>query len=74
MAGSKTGTPSIVKAARDITRLYQTYGASDLEAATNTQFKDCVVDLVACFVQLLLTDDYLLMRDRTGPAGPEDSV
>jgi len=74
MAGSKTGTYSIVKNARDIARLVQKYGATDLESRTSAQFNTCVLNLVQCVVALALTDDYLLQYDRTLPAGPEDQV
>lgn len=72
MAGSKTGTWSIVQLSRKIADLVQTYGAADLEARTNTNFAVCIHDLVVCVVTLALTDDYLLQKDRTAPAGPED--
>lgn len=74
MAGTKTGTWSIVQAAKEITRLYTTYGAADLTARTSADFTTCVLNLVQCVVALALTDDYLLQRDRTGPAGPEDTL
>lgn len=72
MAGSKTGTWSIVQSAREITRLVQKYGATDLEARTNADFKACIDALVLCFVALLATDDYLLQKDTSLPLGPED--
>lgn len=70
----KTGTPTIWKNAREITRVYQQLGASDLESALGTEFKDCVVAIVNCVVAVLATDDYVLMKDRTGAAGPEDPI
>lgn len=72
MAGTKTGTWSIVQDAKDIARLYQKYGASDLEARTNADFQTCILNLVLCVVQLSLTDDYLLQKDASAPLGPED--
>jgi len=74
MAGSKTGTWTIVQAAEKITDMYTTYGAIDLEARTNTAFYDCIVALVTCYQALQNTDDYLLQKDRTGLSGPEDPI
>lgn len=74
MAGSKTGTWSIVQHARDITRLYTKYGAVDLESRTSSDFLACVQGLVACYTLLQNSDDFLLQVDRTLPAGPEDQV
>jgi len=74
MAGSKTGTWSIVQHSRKILDLFNTYGASDLRARTSVDFETCVVNLVICMTQLALTDDYLLQKDRTAPAGPEDPI
>lgn len=74
MAGSKTGTWSIVQNAREITRLYTKYGAVDLESRTSHEFLVCVQGLVACYQLLQNTDDFLLQVDRTLPAGPEDQV
>ena len=74
MAGSKTGTSTIVHEALHIAKVFQKYGASDLAARTNVDFQTCIVNLIQCAVALALTDDFLLMRDRTGPAGPEDTL
>lgn len=74
MAGSRTGTPTIVHLALKIAKVYQKYGASDLATATNVDFQTCVVNLIQCAVALALTDDFLLQVDRTGPAGPEDTA
>jgi hypothetical protein len=72
MAGTKTGTFSVVQHAHKITTLVQKYGVTDLEARTNTAFYDCVIALAQCFVALAATDDYLLQRDTSAPLGPED--
>lgn len=72
MAGSKTGTWSIVQHARKIASLKQKYGAADLASRTNSEFEACVTALVTCMVALLATDDYLLMKDASAPLGPED--
>jgi len=72
MAGSRTGTASIVKKAGEIARLYTTLGASDLSARTTPEFVTCVTGLVACYNVLRASDDFLLKIDRTAPLGPED--
>ncbi len=72
MAGSRTGTPSIWRDARNIQRLYGTYGASDMDAKLGTAFGDCVRAIVACVIAVMATDDYVLQVDRTLPLGPED--
>jgi len=72
MSGSRTGTPSIVKKAGEITRLYSTLGAVDLATKTSNEFLVCVQGLVACYNILRQTDDWLLKIDSTAPFGPED--
>jgi len=72
MAGTKTGTKSVVDLSRKITSLVQKYGVTDLVARTNQEFYDCVIALAQCFVALAATDDYLLQRDASEPLGPED--
>lgn len=74
MAGSKTGTWSIVQDARHITRMFTKFGAVDMASRTSQAFVDCVVALVTCYQALQNTDDFLLQVDRTLPAGPEDQV
>lgn len=72
MAGTRTGTATIVRLAGQITRLVGTYGASDMAARTSTDFATCVTGLVACYNVLRATDDFLLKVDFTAPLGPED--
>ena len=73
MAGSRTGTSTIWRDARNIARVYQKLGAADLEARTNTAFKDCVTAIVTCVLAILASDDFPLQIDRTSPLGPEDT-
>jgi hypothetical protein len=73
MAGSKTGTPSIIRLARKVCRLVNIYGASDLEARTSPAFKAAVVALVAACAAFELADDWPGEVDNTPPAGPEDT-
>jgi len=72
MAGSRTGTPSIVDAARKICRMVGTYGAADLSAKTTPAFAAAVATLVAACAVLQALDDNLLKIDRHEPLGPED--
>jgi hypothetical protein len=72
MAGTRTGTSTIVRLCGEITRLASTYGASDLAARTSSDFATCVAGLVACYNILRATDDFLLKVDFTAPLGPED--
>lgn len=72
MAGSKTGTPSIIKLARKICRLVARYGAADLEARTSVAFRAAIVALIAACAAFELADDWPAEVDNTPPAGPED--
>jgi hypothetical protein len=72
MATSRTGTPSIIKLAREISKLYGTYGAWNLEASTNPAFKLAVVALVAAVAVFEAADDHPAEVDDTFPRGPED--
>lgn len=72
MAGSRTGTPTIWVLAKQITRLKNKYGGSDMTAALGADFTACINALVACTLVVLSTDDFVLKIDRTTPLGPED--
>jgi len=72
MAGSRTGTPTIVKAARRICRVVGKLGASDLGTRTTPAFQAAVLALVAACQVLEATDDHILQIDRTAPYGPGD--
>lgn len=74
MAGSKTGSKTIFKHAKSIARLYNKYGASDIDTITaeGVAFGDCVRAIVACVIAVYATDDYPLEIDYTTPGGPED--
>lgn len=74
MAGSKTGTPSIWRKMREIATLKQKYGAADAATRLSPDVADCINAIVICVTAHLLTDDYILMVDRTGEAGPEDPI
>jgi hypothetical protein len=72
MAGSRTGTPTIYKAAQRICRMVNLYGASDLVARTSPEFGAAVVALVAACTAFNLLDDQPLQIDHTPPYGSED--
>lgn len=70
----KTGTPTIWRKSREIARTFNDLGASDMTEMLGANFTTCIVNLVACVAEVLLTDDYVLMKDRTSPSGPEDPL
>lgn len=72
MAGSRTGTPTIIKLARRICRLKSLWGASDLEASTSAGFKTAVDALVVACLAFEALDDFPAEIDATAPYGPED--
>jgi hypothetical protein len=72
MAGSRTGTPTIIKLARKICRLKSNLGASNLEAATSTEFAAAVLALQIACIAFEAADNYPAQIDRVNPAGPED--
>jgi len=72
MAGSKTGTPTIIKLSRRICKLKALWGASDLQAKTSPGFKTAVDALVVACLAFEALDDYPAEIDATDPYGPED--
>lgn len=72
MAGSRTGTPTILRAARTICRMVGAYGAGDLEARTTPAFAAAVTALVSACHALEALDDHVGEIDQTAPFGPED--
>ncbi len=72
MAGSRTGTPTIIKLVRTICRVSSRYGASDLAARTTPEFRAAVNALVAACMAFEALDDQPAEIDFTGPVGPED--
>lgn len=74
MAGSKTGTPTVIKLARKICRVVATFGVSDLTARTTPQFKLAVDGLVLACHAFELLDDHPAEVDETLPQGPEDVI
>lgn len=72
MAGSKTGTPTIIKLARRICKMKALWGASDLQAKTSVGFKNAVDALVVACAAFEALDDFPAQIDRTAPFGVED--
>lgn len=73
MAGSRTGTPSIIKYSRKICRLVGNLGAADLQAKTSVGFKTAVLALVVACQAFEAADNYPAQIDRIEPDGPEDA-
>lgn len=72
MAGSRTGTPTIIHLCRVIAKLYGRYGAFNLESSTSPAFKAAVVALVAAVAIFEAADNQPAEIDTIAPAGPED--
>jgi len=72
MAGSKTGTPTIIKLARRICKIRAIWGASDLETKTTEAFAAAVAALAVACAAFEALDDYPAQIDRTAPFGPGD--
>lgn len=67
MGGSRTGTPSIIKLARHICRLFYALGAGDLAAKTTPEFATAVAALAAACIAFEALDDFPGQIDNTGP-------
>lgn len=67
MAGSKTGTPTIVKLVRKICKLVAIYGAGNLAAATTPEFAAATLTLVGACHAFEALDDQPGQIDSTVP-------
>lgn len=74
MAGSRTGTPTIIKLVRKICKLHANYGASNLSALTSPEFAAAVVALTVACSAFESLDNYPGEIDYTTPGGPEDII
>jgi hypothetical protein len=72
MAGSRSGTPTIIKLSRKICRLKNVWGAANLEAATSPEFAAAVAALVIACQAFEALDNFPAQIDLVAPAGPED--
>lgn len=74
MAGGRTGTSTIYYLAKKICKMVNIYGANDLAARTSSEMQTAVFALVAACAAFEALDDHPFEVDRTGAAGPEDSL
>jgi len=74
MAGSRTGTPSIIKYVRKICHLVNTYGAANLSSETSAGYAAAVGALVVACTAFEALDNFPAQIDRVAPDGPEDST
>jgi hypothetical protein len=72
MAGSRTGTPTIIKLVRKICRLVTVLGAGNLSSSTSVEYAAAVFALVAVCAAFEAADNFPAQIDRVDPAGPED--
>lgn len=73
MAGSRTGTPSIIRLSRKICKLKAAWGAADLSAATSPEFAAAVTALQIACLAFEALDNFPAQIDRVEPDGPEDA-
>lgn len=73
MAGSKTGTPTIIESVRVICRMVGVYGAGNLATVTTPEYAAAVFALVAACQAFEALDDFPGQIDSSGPIrGGED--
>lgn len=72
MAGRRSGTPTIIMAARLIAKMVHVFGAWDLLSKTTPEFQAAVQALVAAVAAFEALDDAPGEIDNTAPRGPED--
>ena len=68
MAGSRTGTPTIIKLARRICKLKGIWGAQNLAARTTPEFAAAVDALQTACLAFEALDDFPGQIDNTGPS------
>lgn len=74
MAGSKTGTPTIVRLVRKICKLVAIYGAGNLASATTAEFATATLALVAACHAFEALDDQPGQIDSTEPIREGEDV
>lgn len=67
MAGRRTGTSTIIRNSRKISRVFHTFGATDLSVIANPAVYAAVVALVVAFDAWSAADDHPGEIDRTAP-------
>lgn len=70
MAGSKTGTPTIIKLARRICRTKAVWGAADLATVATPEFAAAVEVLMTACAAFDALDDFPGEIDNTGTLRP----
>lgn len=74
MAGSKTGTPTIIRLTRKICRLVAVYGAGNLASTTTAEFAAAVLALVTACHAFEALDDQPGQIDSTEPIRAGEDV
>lgn len=72
MAGSRTGTPTIIKLVRKLCAIVRKYGASDLASATSDAYAAAIATLMIACAAFEAADNSPGEVDNIPPAGPED--
>lgn len=66
MAGSKTGTPTIIRLSRKICKMVAVYGAGNLATVTTPEFETAVLALVVACQAFEALDDFPGQIDSSG--------
>lgn len=74
MAGSKTGSPTIIALTRKICKMVAVYGAGDLGTKATPEFRTAVLALVAACQAFEALDDFPGQIDATAPIRPGEDV
>lgn len=72
MAGSRTGSPTIIALARKICRIRAVWGAADLTAKTTSDFTAAITALALACAAFEALDEQPAQIDSVAPFGPED--
>lgn len=67
MAGTKTGTPTIIRLARKICKLVAVYGAGDLATKGTPELQEAVLALIIACQAFEALDDFPGQIDATTP-------
>lgn len=74
MAGSKTGTPTVIQLARHICRIKSRFGLSDLALKTTPEFEAAVNALALACAVFESLDDYPGQIDSSAPIRPGEDI
>lgn len=74
MAGSKTGSPTVIALARHICRVANRYGLSDLATKATPEFASAITALVAACAAFEALDDYPGQIDSSTPIRPGEDI